>query len=513
MCPEAALNRFIPPPGIDESEKLSAVVCQPSAATIRNQSLLPKANSRVELEVHRDDLPRTAREIAPLLASQPMLFDRGGPARLVYDEQRGKMVSTLLSVAGVINEIHDVARPWWWVKSSGGSFEQKFITMLDKVAKLYLDPRGNWGLRLLNGITTTPLLTEDGGIQAVDGYNPGSGMFCERMPKVSVPDHPTEQEAQAALLLIRETLSTFAFADSGRVFDGGLGVHVVDLTQPAKRDESAALVGLMTSVCRHSLQLAPGLMVDAPTVSGAGTGKGLLVRVICGVANGTPPRAMTAGGSREEMDKRITAALIEADPVLFLDNVNGITLKSDVLASAITECPAAVRPLGVSRTVLLNPTAFIAVTGNGLVLSEDLIRRFVVVELDAGIEDPESRPFKGDLVNEVLGRRGILLQAVLTIWRWGRQNVAILKPGKPLGSFETWGRWCRDPLLALGCEDPVARVSQAKADDPRRRAIAELFACWWEYHHDRPVTIAGLACAVCNLADPQNRGRGARQRK
>src|SRR3712207_7867006 len=49
--------------------------------------------------------------------------------------------------------------------------------------------------------------------------------------------------------------------------------------------------------------------------------------------------------------------------------------RSDVLASAITERPAAVRPLGRSATVPLNPSAFVAVTGNGVLLSEDMARR------------------------------------------------------------------------------------------------------------------------------------------
>ena len=54
--------------------------------------------------------------------------------------------------------------------------------------------------------------------------------------------------------------------------------------------------------------------------------------------------------------------------------------------------------------------------------------------------------------------------------------------GKPLGSFETWAEWCRDPLLTLGCRDPVERIEALKANDPRRQRIAELFQVWWEHH-------------------------------
>ena len=47
----------------------------------------------------------------------------------------------------------------------------------------------------------------------------------------------------------------------------------------------------------------------------------------------------------------------------------------------------------------------------------------------------------------------------------------MLKPGKALGSFEVWAQWCRDPLLMLGARDPVDRIEEIKAADPRRRAL------------------------------------------
>ena len=71
-------------------------------------------------------------------------------------------------------------------------------------------------------------------------------------------------------------------------------------------------------------------------------------------------------GPSEELEKRIAAELIEGRPTLFLDNLNNTAFRSDLLASAITECPARVRPLGKSQMVLLNASAFVVLTGNGL---------------------------------------------------------------------------------------------------------------------------------------------------
>jgi hypothetical protein len=216
---------------------------------------------------------------------------------------------------------------------------------------------------------------------------------------------------------------------------------------------------------------------------------------------------MTAGPKAEELEKRIVAALVGADFAPFLDNVNGKALKSDTLASAMTERPAQVRVIGTGKIVPLNSAAFVAVTGNGLSLSEDLARRFIAAGLDAGSEDPDARPFPGDFVEEVLAGRPELLAAALTIWRWGRSQGASLPPGRPMGSFPRWCRWCREPLVALGCADPVERVAEAKARDPLRAEVVEIFEAWWRRHQDRPVAVRELHSEVTAAADPDGRGR------
>jgi hypothetical protein len=284
-------------------------------------------------------------------------------------------------------------------------------------------------------------------------------------------------------------------------------IMVVDTTKPPSLAESAFLAALLTACCRPSLRLAPGVLVVAPAVSGAGSGKGLLVRAICQIAFGYSPSPFTPGHDRQELDKRLVAALIEASPAVFLDNLNSTALRSNTLASVLTERPASVRIMGRSEMVPLNCAGFIAVTGNGLSVSEDLARRFLEVLLDPQCEDPEARPFRTGFLADILARRATLLAAALTIWRWGRQNAPVLTRGLPLGSFETWAEWVRDPLVALGCRDPVEQVRAAKANDPRRRHVAEFLAMWWKHHGANPVTAAELAEPVRALIDQHGRGR------
>jgi hypothetical protein len=456
-----------------------------------------------QLVVRDGDLPATARELRDLLAASGEFYDRDMPVKLIQPATGGPMIARPLTVNNVVFEAHRIARP---VKLDleGKPHE---VTLPERVARMYLDMAGEWNLPPLAGVSTAPLLGPDGTIHNSVGYDSATQLWCCAVPPLRILEYPSRTEADAALELLRRAFRTFPFADARRCHDSTLMVEATDLAHLPGRDESAFLAALLTAVCRPSLWLAPGFLAVAPQISGAGTGKGLLVRAICVIAFGTPPRAFTAGHDRQELDKRIVSELVEAAPALFLDNVNATELRSAAIASVLTERPARVRLLGLSRMVALNSTAFIAITGNGLRVSEDLARRFLLCELDAHREDPETRGFAPGFLGEIERRRAELLAAALTIWRYGRQHSSELRHGRPLGSFEEWCAWVRDPLLTLGCRDPAERVELVKARDPYRQQVGELFRIWDDCHGDAPVKAAELAERVERVIDPQGRGR------
>jgi hypothetical protein len=458
------------------------------------------SHQKPDLVVRGDDLTETARELALIMAKSDHLYNRSGPVKVIIQPGSALPEVRPMSVDRVVVEAHELVRP---VKLQS---PPKPVTLPDRVAKLYL-ALDDWGLPPLKGITTAPLLSADGSIRVAQGYDPTIGMWCCNVPKTEVPDAPTLADARAALLMLRAAFCTFPFADAETTRGPDDVVPLVNRSSSPGQDESTFLTGLLTAVCRPSLPLAPGLLINAPLVSGAGTGKGLLVRAICEIAFGYQPYALHSCGSSAEFEKRIGAALIEAAPVLFLDNVNDAALRGDLLASVLTEPSVKVRQLGFSRLLPFNPMAFVAVTGNGVMLSEDLVRRFIVAELDARTDDPENRPFPPGYLASISACRAELLSAALTIWRWGRQNESAIPCGRPLGSYETWGRWVRDPLLALGCADPVKRIAQIKARDPLRQRNAVLFKKWWECHGNQPVSAAELHEEVQRQIDPHGRGR------
>ena len=59
----------------------------------------------------------------------------------------------------------------------------------------------------------------------------------------------------------------------------------------------------------------------------------------------------------------------------------------------------------------------------------------------------------------------------------------------------------RDPLLTLGLRDPVERIAEIKANDPKRRALVELFDLWHKKHKEEPVRAAQLDPEIIQLID------------
>jgi len=456
----------------------------------------PQQNGKPLLIIDPGNLPTVAINLRDILANSGTLYNRGTPARITPSSSDAMPVATPLTTHGVVRLAHELSRP---VKNGEPA------TVPDRVANMYLDMQGEWGLPKLAGICTTPILRDDGSVVSAEGYDLATGVYCHGIPEIMIPEHPTREQAQDALQTIRNAFRTFPFADSARRFDVALGVDVVDHDKPIGIDETSFICALLTAICRPSLWLAPGLLLNAPAISGAGSGKGLLVRAIGMIAYGTHVRPFTPGHDRLEMDKRLVAEVMEGRPILAMDNINATLLRSNTLASLLTERPTGVRLLGQSRMVTLEHASFIALTGNGLSVSEDLARRFLYCELDAHCEDPERRSFEPGFIDYIREHRSELVSASLTIWRWGRQTE--MKRGVPLGSFEQWGESVRDPLVALGLPDPVDRIRQIKERDPARQRVIEMFAAWWEAHKDNAVRAADLAPEVREIIDPSQRGR------
>jgi hypothetical protein len=454
-----------------------------------------------QLVVERANLPMTAKHLATHLARAGHLFERGSQSVRIVHTSEGERIERL-NAHSVVVEAHKVCRPVE-DKKRRGEIVRGEITLPIQVAQLYLNLGEDFDLPIF---CAAPLLSDDGSINCSAGYDKASGLWCTGVDTPPICFRPSAEDAKNALQLIRRIFASFPFGDSTRL--NTIQGSMVDLSKDPGADESALLEALMTALCRPSLLLAPALLISAPQLSGSGTGKGLLVHAISEIAFAQKPKAFTSRGDRQELNKRIESALMQSEPIVFLDNCNAELLVSNVLAQVITENAVNARPLGQSKMTPLSTNAFIAVTGNAVQISEDLARRFLVVYLDAKCENPEQRKFDQSFEALITTGRSEMVGALLTIWRWGRQNQ--LESGVPLGSFEQWASWCRDPLLALGCVDPARRIADLKAQDPLRQKISDFFQAWHASHGSTPVKFRDLDPGVSYLLEGNAQARVAK---
>jgi hypothetical protein len=257
------------------------------------------AHGRTVYELRPKDLPElvlneqnpsdTAKRLAALIAARTdFLFNGNTPVRIATEP--GHAPKAIEVTTGAIRHLaHSICIPIKIERAKAGMRIKKPVPLSIDLANLYLDLEGQWGLRPFRGITSAPILSDDGAIRTASGYDDATRLWCHNIPAVEIPEQPTREDADQALALLRYTFRTFPFADAERTLDPGLGVEIVKPGSSANLDESSHLAAILTAVCRQSLPLAPGLLCNAPGISGSRTGKGKLVRAICVIGSGVSP--------------------------------------------------------------------------------------------------------------------------------------------------------------------------------------------------------------------------------
>jgi hypothetical protein len=140
-----------------------------TAAEIVNLAL----KSKPELIIHAGNLPATAEALRDLFAASGKLFDRGLPVRVIRPADGGSPSATPLTRHNVVIEAHRLCQP---VKVNANG-EHVPVTLPDRVAQMYLDMAGEWNLPPLAGVSTSPLLSAEGGLRSADGYDRATGLW------------------------------------------------------------------------------------------------------------------------------------------------------------------------------------------------------------------------------------------------------------------------------------------------------------------------------------------------
>ena len=417
--------------------------------------------------------PTVIRDAALILGRLGTVFQRAGElvelirvadvkraARELVHRDPEALVLRALTVERAVTLLTEHAR-WALAMRSGKTKPCDFPT--DYARGVLAD--AEWiGIPVLSSIIGAPTIRPDGSLLTERGYDPATGLLLASSTDFPpVPSEPTKDQAFAALRALSEPFEQFPFASA-----------------PAG---AAHLAAILTAVSRHLYACAPGVAFTAPE---QGTGKTLLADSVGIIAFGITPAHLPLAQGREEFRKALLAILLAGDPIAMLDNVDR-EFSSAELANFMTAERYGDRVLGSSRTVKLPARVVVIVTGNNVTLAGDLPRRFIVAELDAGIERPETRTgFRiPNLRAHLHQHRGRLAAAALTVLR-AFQIANPPEQARPLGSFEQWSRIVREPLLWLGLADPCETTAKARADDPDRERLGALLEAWRDAFKNAP---------------------------
>jgi hypothetical protein len=326
-----------------------------------------------------------------------------------------------------------------------------------KIAETYL-AREQWKLRVLTGVISAPMLRADGSILDQPGYDAATGLLFEprgvKFPLI--PKEPTKADATEALELLKALIVEFPFVDLA--------------------SRSVSLSGILTALDRRSLDHAP---LHGHTATAAGTGKSLQADIASVISTGERAPTIGQGGSEEEFEKRLGAALIAGDAIISIDNCES-PLGGELLCRALTQEVCDVRWLGESRNVRVLSNTMMFANGNGLAFAGDVTRRALLGAMDAKMERPELRQFEGDLIERVKERRAELVVAALTVLRayhLAQEKVTV----EPYGGFEMWSRRIREALVWLGEADPCKTIEETRARDVNRGSLEVVLQQWMQH--------------------------------
>jgi putative DNA primase/helicase len=211
------------------------------------------------------------------------------------------------------------------------------------------------------------------------------------------------------------------------------------------------------------------------TAPSSGSGKTHLLNCASAVATGDKCAVIAMAG-KDETEKRLITAAMSQQPIIAIDNVSDL-LMGDFLCQATEQEWLRLRPLGTNNDVRCANSFTVFANRNNLTIGADNVRRSIQASLDAKMENPETREFKGDPVATILADRGSYIAAVLTIVRYYQVEGM---PGRlpPTPSYRMWSDYVRSPLVWLGMADPIETIAKLRNIDPIRQERAGLFQAW-----------------------------------
>lgn len=412
---------------------------------------------------------QVADELMGVLRNAPDVFDYG--QELVQISSDGKLQSltesSLQYVAGGLVQ-------FWTIKKNASAENEVLKDPPPNVCKMVIQLKSR-RMKNLNAIITAPTLKLDGSLLLAQGYDISTGLYLDSpYSQLSIPEHPTKEDAQKALNTLWHPFKDFPFCEP--------------------IDRAVHLAAILTAAVRATLPTAPAFGYDAPI---RGSGKTLLARCIGVLAQGTDIGVWphTSGRDDEEVRKRIFAILLTGVRAMVWDNVVG-TFDSAAMASCITSPSYQDRVLGKSESKHIPNRMMILITGNNIELQGEMPRRVLLSRIDPVTDKPFARAFDLEPFSYCHDHRHQMIAASLTLIRAMLTHGCSTTISGKLASFEEWDSWVRRAVVFANelwpgqfC-DVIDAVFKNQATDPELETIESLLKAWDQVFGQAPTTVA-----------------------
>ena len=426
------------------------------------------------------------KRIQDVNSKSPRLFHYIDDVARIEETAEGLPRIRMLTEKQFASEFNDFTT--WLNVTQMGDVERRRKVPADNAVVSHLFNSAHTVYPKLRGLVTTPTFTREGELITTPGFHT-SGLYYWNDGNLDVPavsDEPTQEEVhEAKRLLIEEVFADFPLG--GLVRD--------EIVEQALHGEGVSAVTNLVSMlllmfCRDLVVgPTPGHLLTKPS---PGTGASLLTDACSMLANGEVTAALAMPTSKEEMAKTLITVLADGSNMIYFDNID-TNIDSGELASAMTAPKYKARMLGKSQSIETEVRAVWVLCGNNVRLSPELIRRLVMVDLDANMANPEKRSGwrHADIKGYILENRGQLVWACLTlIQNWVAKGMKG-ESSVILNSYENWSRVMGGILRDAGLggflknrEDLKDRASDGGEDD-----ITLFLDAWWNQFMVTPVLL------------------------
>jgi putative DNA primase/helicase len=361
--------------------------------------------------------------LAALAAAQVPFYQRNRKIQRVALVKAKNTSGDIITVPGIVSVDgammeRELGRSASWQRYDLRRKKSVSIDPPTAVSSQILSMVGQWPFPPLTGLIQCPTLRRDGSLLALPGYDEATGLVLA--DHVAIPRiRPTRAAAEKAFELLRGLLAEFPFVD--------------------EESRAVALSMIITPVVRGAMTVAPMHLITAPL---PGTGKSYLADCASMIATGERCAVKAAAPNYEETEKRLIGSALAGFPIIALDNCRD-DIAGDFFCQIVERPLLELRALGRSDQHRIPNSFTMFVNGNNAGVAEDMVRRTIRSGLDANLENPETRTFRGDPLATIQRNRGQYIAAALTIP--SAYNAANRPPVcPPLLSFEEWSaivRW------------------------------------------------------------------------